>query len=164
MWVSSKFSSTQRNQRYQKWKKTITLHHRTPPHAKGTTTSRQLFSNESLARTEDRTCTQKLTIPSLEKNNNSSTNLWWQIIVHNVKMTKYIYSPTITITSDELQKYRDRLEAEMNDILLWSIGQNAITKKAKEFRALCHFTNYIYYYIFILYERNVRHSRADFLD
>ena len=46
--------------------------------------------NETSMRTGERTCTQKLSIPSLEKYDSSSANLWWRKFVQYVKMTKDI--------------------------------------------------------------------------
>ena len=54
------------------------------------TSSSQLPFNETSTRTGERTCTQKLSIPRLEKNDSSSANLWWRKFVQFVKMTKDI--------------------------------------------------------------------------
>ena len=42
------------------------------------------------ARSVERTCTQKLTIPILEKHDTTSVRLWWRRFTQYVKMTKDI--------------------------------------------------------------------------
>ena len=54
------------------------------------TSSSHIPFNETSARTAERTCTQKLSIPSLQKYDSSSANLWWREFVQYVKMTKDI--------------------------------------------------------------------------
>ena len=44
----------------------------------GTRQSGQLLSNNTMSRTADRTCTQKLTIPTLEKQDQANASMWWR--------------------------------------------------------------------------------------
>ena len=69
--------------------------------------SRQLLPEENAMRTGDRTCTQKLTIPSLEKHESSSANLWCQTSVQYLKMTKNLDLSTMTNSTQFLLQYRE---------------------------------------------------------
>ena len=61
----------------------------TPRNGRNATTSSaphtggQLLTNETMNRTADRNCTQKLTIPTLEKQDYTSANMWWRKFVQN---------------------------------------------------------------------------------
>ena len=81
--------------------------------------------NETSMRTGERTCTQKLSIPSLEKYDSTSANLWWQKFVQYVKMTKEIDISTMVNSKEILPQYREQLE---------TIGQNALTEMTKTVR------------------------------
>ena len=81
--------------------------------------------NETSMRTGERTCTQKLSIPSLAKYDSTSANLWWRKFVQYVKMTKEIDISTMVNSKKILPQYREQLETEIKDIFLWAIGQNA---------------------------------------
>ena len=70
----------------------------------------------------------KAHIPSLEKYDNSSANLWWQKVVQFIKMTKEIGVSTLVNSKETLPQYRNQLEAENKDIFLWAIGQKALTE------------------------------------
>ena len=87
--------------------------------------------NETMNRTAERTCTQKLTIPTLEKQDYTNANLWWRKFVQYIKMTKDLDLSTMTNSKEILPQYRDQLEAEIKDNFLWAIGQNAITEMNK---------------------------------
>ena len=52
--------------------------------------SRQLPFIDTTSRAGEQTCTQKLTIPSLEKYDNSSANLRWRKFVQYIKMMKEV--------------------------------------------------------------------------
>ena len=97
-------------------------------------TSRQQLFNNPTSRAGERTCTQKHTIPSLEKDDIISANLWWRKFVQNIKMTKEIDISTMVNSKEILPKYRDQLKTEITDIFLWAIGQNALTKMTKTVR------------------------------
>ena len=58
--------------------------------------SGQLLTNETMNRRAERTCTQKLTIPTLEKQDHTNANLWWRKFVQYIKMTKDIDLSTMT--------------------------------------------------------------------
>ena len=126
--------------------------------------SGQLLTNETMNRKVDWTCTQKLTIPALEKQAYTTANMFWRKFVQYIKMTKDIDLSTMTNNKEILPQLRDQLE--IKDIFLWATGQTAITEMTKTVREtepsslplhkLCtlfrlHFTP----------ERNVQHSRAD---
>ena len=120
-------------------------------------------------RTAERTCTQKLTIPTLEKQDYTSANLWWRKFVQYIKMTKDIDLSTMTNSKEILPQYRDQLEAEIKDIFLWAIGQNAITEMTKTVRerepsSLPLHKLYSLFRLHFTPERNVHHSRSDFLE
>ena len=118
-------------------------------------------------RTANRTCTLKLTVPKLEKQDYTTANMSWRIFVQYIKMTKDIDLSIMTNNKEILPQFRDQLELEKKDIFLWAIGQTAITEMTKTVREraqsslslhklykLCrlHFTP----------ERIVQHSRTDF--
>ena len=97
----------------------------------GTRQTNQTLPNDTMNSTADRTCTQKLTIPTLEKHDHTSANLWWRKFVQYIKMTKEIDLSTMTNNKEILTQYRDQLETEIKDIFIWAIGQNAITETTK---------------------------------
>ena len=66
----------------------------------GTRQTNQTLPNDTMNRSADRTCTQKLTIPTLEKHDHTSANLWWRNFVQYMKMTKEIDLSTITNNRD----------------------------------------------------------------
>ena len=129
----------------------------------------QTLPNDTMNRTADRTCTQKLTIPTLEKHDHTSANLWWRKFVQYKKMTKEIDLSTMTNNKEILTQYRDQLETEIKDIFIWAIGQNAITEMTKTIRerepsSLPLHKLYTLFRLHFTPERNVQHSRADFFD
>ena len=81
-----------------------------------THTSGQLLTNETTNRTADRTCTQKLTIPTLEKQDYTSANMWWRKFNQYIEMTKDIDLSTMANNKEILPQYRDQLELEIKDI------------------------------------------------
>ena len=87
--------------------------------------------NQTMNRTTERTCSQKLTIPTLEKQDYTSANIWWRKFVQYIKMTKDLDLSTMTNSKEILPQYRDQLEAAMKDIFLWAMGENAITEMTK---------------------------------
>ena len=135
----------------------------------GTRQNNQTLPNDTMNRTADRTCTQKLTIPTLEKYDHTSANLWWRKFVQYIKMTKEIDLSTMTNNKEILTQYRDQLETEIKDIFIWAIGQNAITEMTKTIRerepsSLPLYKLYTLFRLHFTPERNVQHSRADFFD
>ena len=125
--------------------------------------------NETMNRTVERTCTQKLTIPTLEKQDCTSANMWWRKFVQYIKMTKDIDLSTMTNSKEILPQYRDQLEAEIKDLFLWAIGQNTITEMTKTVRerepsSLPLYKLYTLFRLHFTPERNVHHSRADFFE
>ena len=79
------------------------------------------------ARSGERTRTQKLTIPILEKYDTTSVKLWWRRFTQYVKMTKEIDLAEMTNNREVLDDYRDLLEREVKDIFIWAVGQTAVT-------------------------------------
>ena len=132
-------------------------------------TSSQSIPNETTTRTGDRTCTQKLTIPSIEKDGNSSANLWWRKFVQYIKMTKEIDLSQMTNSTEILPQFRDHLELEIKDTFLWAIGQSALTGMTKTVRereptALPLHNFYSLFRLLFTPERNEQHNRADFFN
>ena len=132
-------------------------------------TSSRSLPNDQTLRTGDRTCTQTLTIPSLEKCDSSSANLCWRKFVQYIKMTKDIDLSIMTNSKKLLPQYREQLELEIKDTFLWTIGQSALTEMTKTVgeRESSISPLHKLYTLFCLHstpERNVQHSRADFFD
>ena len=94
----------------------------------------QLLPNDTMNRTADRTCTQKLTNPTLEKQDQTNASMWWKKFVQNIKLTKDIDLSTITNSKEILPQYRDQLEADIKNIFFWAVGQKAITEMTKTVR------------------------------
>ena len=135
----------------------------------GSQSGEQPPPNETMNRTVERTCTQKLTIPTLEKQDCTSANMWWRKFVQYIEMTKDLDLSRMTNSKEILPQYRDQLEAEIKDIFLWAIGQNAITEMTKTVRerepsSLPLHKLYSLFRLHFTPERNVHHSRADFFE
>ena len=135
----------------------------------GTHSDEQPLPNDTLNRTSERTCTQKLTIAALEKQDYTNANMWWRKFVKYKKMTKDLDLSKTTNNKEILPQYRDHSEMEMKDIFLWTTGQIAITKMTKTVRERepSSLPLYKLYTLFRLHstpERNVQHNRADFFD
>ena len=129
----------------------------------------QPLPNDTLNRISERTCTQKLTIPTLEKQGYINANMWWRKFVQYIKMTKDLDFSKMTNNKEILPQYREQLETEIKDIFLWAIGQNAITEMTKTVRerepsSLPLYKLYTLFRLHFTPERNVQHSRADFFD
>ena len=132
------------------------------PHTRG-----QLLTSETMNRTAERTCTQKLTIPTLEKQDYTSANMWWRKFVQYIKMTKGIDLSIMTNNKEILPQFLDQLELEIKGIFLWAIGQTALTEMTKTVRerepsSLPLYKLYTLFRLHFTPERNVQHSRADF--
>ena len=125
-----------------------------------------MLPNDTMNRTVDRTCTQKLTIPTLETQNQANASMWWRKFVQYIKMTKDIDLSTMTISKEILPQYRDQLETDIKDML---IGHNAITEMTKTVRerepsSLPLRKLYTLFRLHFTPKRNVHHSRADCFD
>ena len=94
----------------------------------------QPLPNDTLNRTNERTCTHKLTIPTLEKQDYTNANMWWRKFVQYIKMTKDLDLSKMTNNKEILPQYCDQSETEIKDIFLSSNGQNAITEMTKTVR------------------------------
>ena len=132
-------------------------------------TSSRLMPNETTLRAGDRNCTQNLSIPSLEKYDSFSANLWWWKFVQYTKMTKDINLSTMTNSKEILPQNRDQLELVKKDTILWAIGQSALTEMTKTVRerepsALLLNKLYTLFRLHFTRERNVQPNRADFFD
>ena len=77
----------------------------------GETGNRSLPHNRTAISVE-RTTTQKLHIPVLEKNDHTSAKLWWRKFTQYIKMTREIDQSKMTNYKEVLAKYRDQLEEE----------------------------------------------------
>ena len=121
------------------------------------------------ARSVERNCTQKLTIPILEKHDATGARQWWRRFTQYVKMTKDLDLTEMTTSREIKEQYRDRLEDEVKDIFIWALGQSAITEMTKTVREREPTTLPLWklYSLFRLHftpERNKYHSRADFFE
>ena len=96
--------------------------------------------------------------------------MWWRKFAQYIKMTKDLDLSTVTNSKEILPQYRNQLEAEIKDIFLWAIGQNAITEMTKtvrerEPRSLpLHKLYSLFRRLHFTPERNGHHSRADFFE
>ena len=135
-----------------------------------THTSGHLLTSETMNRTADRTCNQKLAIPTLDKQDHTSANMWWRKFVQYIKMTKEIDLSTMN-NKEILPQFRDQLELEIRQISMgnWTNRNHGDDKNGKRKRTkLTTVTRTIHIIpLFRLHftpERNVQHSRADFFD
>ena len=134
----------------------------------------QPLPNDTMKRTTERTCTRKRTIPTLEKQDYTNANMRWRKCSKYLKMIKDRDVSTMTNNKKILPPYGDQLETEIKDIILWAIGQNAVTemtKRSKRERERAELTIVVQtihiHYIFRLHftpERNVQYSRAKFFN
>ena len=95
--------------------------------------------------------------------------MWWRKFVQYIKMTKDIDLSTMTNSKEILPQNRDQLEAEIKDIFIWAIGQNAnteLTKTVRERKPSSIPLHKIYTLFRLPFtpgtKRNLHHSRADF--
>ena len=75
----------------------------------------------------------------------------------------------MTNSKEVLSQFRDQLELEIKDTILWAIGQSALTEMTKTVRerepsALLLYKLYTLFRLHFTPERNVKHGRADFFD
>ena len=134
----------------------------------GETSSRSL-PNNTTARSVERTTTQKLPIPILEKNDHTSAKLWWRKFIQYIKMTRELDLSKMTNSKEVLPQYRDQLEEEIKDVFIWAIGQSALTEMTKTVRereptSLPLYRLYALFRLHFIPERNKHHSRADFFN
>ena len=78
----------------------------------------QLLPNDTMNRTADRARTQKLTIPTLEKQDQTNASMWWRKSVQYIKMTKDKDLSTMTRSKEILPQNRDQYEADIKKTLL----------------------------------------------
>ena len=129
----------------------------------------QCFPNNTTTRSAERTATQKLPIPILEKIDHISAKLWWIKFVQYIKMTCDIDLSTMTNSKEIFPQFRERLEEEIKDVFIWAIGQSAITEMTKTVRekepnSLPLYRLYTLFRLHFIPERNKHHSRADFFN
>ena len=132
-----------------------------------TTGPRGNMTANTTIRSIEKTCTQKLSIPILEKYDPVSVKLWWRKFIQYVKMTQDIDITTMVNSREILPRYREQLEEDIKDIFIWAIGQTALTEMTKTVRERepTNLSLYRHYALFrLLYtpERNKHHSRANF--
>ena len=85
--------------------------------------------NDTMNRTAERTCTQKLTIPTLDKQDYTSANMLWRKFVQYIKMTKDLDLSTMTNSKEILPQYSDQLEAEIKDMFLRGQLDKTLSRK-----------------------------------
>ena len=88
-------------------------------------TSNRSLPNNTTTRSVERTTTQKLPIPILEKHDHTSAKLWWRKFVQYIKMTRELDLSKMTNSKEVLPQYRDQLEEEIKEVFIWAIGQSA---------------------------------------
>ena len=93
-----------------------------------------IITTNTTIRAVERTCTQELSIPILEKYDATSVKLWWRKFVHYVKMTKEIDISEMVTSREIIEEYRDQLEEDIKDIFIWAVGQTAFTEMTKTVR------------------------------
>ena len=91
----------------------------------------QLLPNDTMSRSTERTCTQKLTIPTLEKQDYTNAKMLWRKFVQYMKLTKDSDLSTMTNNKEILPQYCDQLETELKDLFPYAIGPNADTEMTK---------------------------------
>ena len=121
------------------------------------------------ARSVERNCTQKLTIPILEKHDATNVRLWWRRFIQYVKTTKDIDLTEVTTSREIKEQYRERLEDEVKDIFIWALGPSAKmemtrTIRDKEPTTLPLWKLYSLFRLQFTPERKKYHSRADFFE
>ena len=67
----------------------------------------QPLPNDTLNRTSERTCTQTLTIPTVEKQDYPNANMLWRKFVQYIKMTKDLDLSKMTNNKEILPQYRE---------------------------------------------------------
>ena len=80
---------------------------------------------DTTARSGERNCTQKLTIPILDKYDTTNVKLWWRRFIQYVKMTKEIDLAEMTTSREIREEHRELLENEVKDIFISSYGLSA---------------------------------------
>ena len=131
--------------------------------------SSQSLPNNTTARSAERTTTQKLPIPILEKTDHTSAKLWWRKFTQYIKMTREIDLSKMTNSKEVLPQFRDQLEDEIKDVFIWAVGQAALTEMTKTVRerepnSLPLYRLYALFRLHFIPERNKHHSRADFFN
>ena len=124
--------------------------------------------NDTLNWTNERTCTQKLTIPTLEKQDYTNANMWWRKFVQYIKMIKDLDLSKMTNSKTNTTTVPWPIgNGDKGHIP--TIGWNAFTEMTKTVREREPSSLWLYklYTLFRLHftpERNVQHSRANFFD
>ena len=129
----------------------------------------QSLPNNTTARSAERTTTQKLPIPVLEKIDHTSAKLWWRKFTQYIKMTREIDLSKMTNSKEVLPQFRDQLEDEIKDVFIWAVGQAKLTEMTKTVRerepnSLQLYRPYALFRLHFIPERNKHHSRADFFN
>ena len=132
-------------------------------------TSNSSIPNNTTTRSVERTTTQKLPIPILEKNDHTSAKLWWRKFTQYIKMTREMDLSKMTNSKEVLPQCRDQLEEEVKDVFIWAIGQSGLTEMTKTVRekepnSLPLYRLYALFRLHFIPERNKHHSRANFFN
>ena len=67
----------------------------------------QSLPNNTTTRSVERTATQKLSIPIVEKNDHTSAKLWWRKFVQYIKMTREIDLSKMTNSKEIVPQFRE---------------------------------------------------------
>ena len=77
---------------------------------------------------------QKITLPAFEKRGIQEAKLWWRRFTQYIKMTQNIDLNEMTTDREILPNYRDDLEHRIKDLLIWALGESAITEMTRTVR------------------------------
>ena len=110
---------------------------------------------------------QKITPPIFEKKTIEEAKLWWRRFIQYVKMTQDIDLNNMTTDKEILPEFREELEVKIKDIIIWALGEAAVTEMTKTVRdndpnKMNIFQLYALFRLHFIPERNKLHSRADF--
>ena len=84
-------------------------------------------------------------------------------------MNRDVDLSTMTHSKEILPQFRERLEEEIKDVFIWTIGQSAVTELTKTVRekapnSLPLYRLYTLFRLHFIPEKNKHHSRADFFN
>ena len=72
----------------------------------------QLLPNSLMTRSVERTSTQQLLVPILEKNDHTSAKLWGRKFVQYIKLIRKIHISKLANSKEILSQYRHQLDEE----------------------------------------------------
>ena len=77
---------------------------------------------------------QKITLSTFEKRGIQEARLWWRRFTQYIEMSQIIDLNIMTTDREILQNYRDELEHRIKDLLIWALGESAITEMTRTVR------------------------------